>query len=437
MNDYNSDSLSLSQALELIKDREGKSFSAGKVNLAELERLTGITRAKLRRLKGNGFKEKPHGLKGRKSPSTVLSGFAGVLDNLLRNNVTNSEVCFERIAKLGYKGGMTTVKNYVSAHKDLVPAKRRIVSPQGNRGRRYFTEPGQCFQMDWGFVKVKDYSGDEYQAACFAMICHHCGERYAEFFPNAKQENLFIGMIRAFAYMGVPKFVLTDNMKSVVTRRGSDGRPIWNKDYEVFMKAVGFETRLCKPYHPFTKGKVERLMQFVKGNFLAGMRFANVTELNAKALEWCSKQNGLRRGSSCVVPRIEHDEKCSKALSPLRKTREILLYLCPPRRISFDGFVTYEGRRFGVPYSYSGKTVRVCRNGSLVTVHSEDMARRLAEHDVTWSRKDSFCKGQYDISEQPEEFPTAPVRTVIERLEPERPSDKFARFDFSGEAKDD
>ena len=92
-----------------------------------------------------------------------------------------------------------------------------------------------------------------------------------------------------------------------------------------------------------------------------------------------------------MVPRIEHDEKCSKALSPLRKTREILLYLCPPRRISFDGFVTYEGRRFGVPYSYSGKTVRVCRNGSLVTVHSEDMARRLAEHDVTWSRKDSFC----------------------------------------------
>ncbi len=71
-------------------------------------------------------------------------------------------------------------------------------------------------------------------------------------------------MIHAFIYMGIPHYVLTDNMKSVVIKRDFDGRPIWNHDYEVFMKTIGFETRLCKPYHPFTKGKVERLIQFVK-----------------------------------------------------------------------------------------------------------------------------------------------------------------------------
>jgi hypothetical protein len=47
--------------------------------------------------------------------------------------------------------------------------------------------------MDWGFVNVDTGHGDPYKVACFAMICHHCGERYIEFFPNAKQENLFIG----------------------------------------------------------------------------------------------------------------------------------------------------------------------------------------------------------------------------------------------------
>ena len=149
MNENNSDKLSLPQALDLIKDREKESFCLEKVNLAELQRLTGITRAKLRRLKENNFKEKQHGLLGRKSESTVLSGFTGVIDNLLRNNVTNSEVLFEQLCKLGYAGGMTTVKNYILAHKDLIPAKRQIVSPQGNRGRRYSTEPGHCFQMDW------------------------------------------------------------------------------------------------------------------------------------------------------------------------------------------------------------------------------------------------------------------------------------------------
>ena len=85
------------------------------------------------------------------------------------------------------------------------------------------------------------------------MICHHCGECYIEFFPNAKQENLFIGMIHAFQYMGIPRFVLTDNMKSVILHRDLEGHPVWQKDYETFMKTIGFETKLCKPRHPFNE----------------------------------------------------------------------------------------------------------------------------------------------------------------------------------------
>ncbi len=61
--------------------------------------------------------------------------------------------------------------------------------------------------------------------------------------------------------MGVPEYVLTDNMKSVVIRRDLEGRPIWQVDYAAFMACVGFGTRLCKPRHPFTKGKVERLIR--------------------------------------------------------------------------------------------------------------------------------------------------------------------------------
>ena len=76
------------------------------------------------------------------------------------------------------------VKRYIVAHKHLIPAKRQQVAPQGNRGRRYRTDPGEAFQMDWGFTDVLDYDGRSFRVACFAMICHHCGQRYVEFFPK-------------------------------------------------------------------------------------------------------------------------------------------------------------------------------------------------------------------------------------------------------------
>lgn len=47
--------------------------------------------------------------------------------------------------------------------------------------------------MDWGFVKLLDKAGNEYQVACFALCHHHCGNMFIELFPNAKWENLFIG----------------------------------------------------------------------------------------------------------------------------------------------------------------------------------------------------------------------------------------------------
>ena len=115
---------------------------------------------------------------------------------------------------------------------------------------------------------------------------------------------------------------------------------------------------------------------------------------------------------------------------PLQKDPAILLYLFPERRISFDGFVTYEGRRFGVPYSYGKNIVRVNRTDRLLSIYSEDMNKCLVTYNVTWSRKDSFCKDQYVNTEQPEEFPTTPVTAIVQQALEESASDGFNKFNF-------
>lgn len=63
----------IAQAIEEMKSEQGENFSLNQINLAELQRRTGISRAKLRRLKQNGFTEVPHALQGRKSRQTILT----------------------------------------------------------------------------------------------------------------------------------------------------------------------------------------------------------------------------------------------------------------------------------------------------------------------------------------------------------------------------
>lgn len=420
----------ITHAIQQMKAEQGDKFSMEKINLSELSRRTGISRKKLRNARKNNFVILPNGNKGRRRKETVLTGYTTIIDNLLSHAVTNSNVVFERLQENGYKGGLTQVKEYIKAHKYLVPAKRETVAAQGNRGRRYKSDPGEQYQMDWGFVNVDNENGGSYKAACFAMMCHHCGSRYIEFFPNAKQENLFIGMIHAFQHLGIPKTVLTDNMKSVVDHRDSEGHPVWNKDYEAFMKTIGFTTKLCKPRHPFTKGAVERLVRFVKSSFMAGRTFGNITDLNVEAIRWCNNQDNTYHQCVDCIPAKEHAEHCMHSASVFVMTNEIRRYLCPERKVSFDGFVNYEGRRFGVPYRYTNKLCRIQRNGFKIYIFSDDMVHLLATYDVTWSKKDSFCKDQY--VDQPEEFPTMPVQVTMTQKEPVYNS-AFDRFNFNKE----
>ena len=400
------------------------------INVSEFARRAGLTRSKARTIKAKGFRATAHGRCGQKAKRTVMTGHEEVADDLLRRGVTNSSVVYDRLRDDGYEGGLSAVKDYIRAHRDLVPPKRKAAAPQGSRGQRYSTEPGEAFQMDWGFVNLVDETGGTCRIACFCMVCHHCGTCYVEFFPNARQENLFIGMVHAFMAMGVPQYVLTDNMKSVVVRRDADGKPVWQKDYAAFMACVGFRTRLCKPRHPFTKGKVERLVRHVKENFLAGREFHDLTRLNTEALTWCARQGGRYRRAVDCVPADEHAQRCMPAAAALELTDEVSMYLCPRRRVSFDGFVTYEGRRFGVPYWHEGRDVRVSREGGYLHIYNDDLTRELAVHPVTWSRRDSVCEGQWADAE-PLELPTQPVTIYVRAVgRPANPA--FDKFDFAG-----
>src|SRR5690606_41919874 len=95
-----------------------------------------------------------------------------------------------------------------------------------------------------------------------------------------------------------------------------DGRPVWNTRYADFMAALGMIPRVCRPYTPQTKGKVERSILVVKTSFWPGVTFGDLDALNEQAIRWSNHRNAKVQRTTGMRPveriREEPDRKSTR-----------------------------------------------------------------------------------------------------------------------------
>lgn len=77
-------------------------------------------------------------------------------------------------------------------------------------------------------------------------------------------------------------------------------------------------------------------------------------------------------------------------------------------------------------------TKKLDHNNFTLYIYDLELRKVLITHDVTWSRKDSFCKGQF-TDDQPEENPSVPVKISITQKKEDPPKSAFAKFAFGGD----
>jgi transposase len=301
-----------------------------------------------------------HGLKGRTRPSK-LDPFKPKINAMMENGIFNCVVILERLQDMGYNGGITIIKDYV---KPFRPARSAPAV------RRYETLPGKQAQMDWGITHYIDERGNIHKTPAFIMILGSSRSKYVEFTKRCDFYSLLRCMVNAFEYYGgVPEVVLTDRMKTVVD--GSEaGKPIWNSRFEDFAADMGFVPKVCRVRKPQTKGKVERLVDYVKDNFLPGRRFKDLYDLNSQALEWCKKVDSKIHGTTGEIP-LEALSK--EPLQPLPDKAVRDKYRWETRKVTRDGFVSYDGAKYGMPWQYSGREVRVRICGGFFEVYDGEV----------------------------------------------------------------
>ena len=130
---------------------------------------------------------------------------------------------------------------------------------------------------------------------CFLMVLGYSRMRYIEFVTDMSTNTLIRCHQNAFRYFGgYPEEILYDNMKQVVIKRLlKQEDSTLNRQFEDFAGFYGFKPVLCRPYRGQTKGKVERTVQFVRDNFMIGIKYNRLADLNGQALAWAPRGASL------------------------------------------------------------------------------------------------------------------------------------------------
>ncbi|KKL49714.1 hypothetical protein LCGC14_2312770, partial [marine sediment metagenome] len=120
-----------------------------------------------------------------------------------------------------------------------------------------------------------------------------------------------------------------------------------------FADTFGFKPRLCRPYRPQTKGKVESGVKYVKGNFLVGDTFSGLGGLNKEAHVWLNTVANTRiHGTTGEIPASRLKDE---GLSPVRQNMVFDTALYEKRKITNDCLVSYRGSRYGVPHQFASR----------------------------------------------------------------------------------
>lgn len=289
----------------------------------------------------------------------------------------------EKIQEQGFDGCYSIVKHFVRGKKEQLDEKATV---------RFETMPGLQGQVDWAFFEdhLVLENGKQKKLYCFLMILGYSRMRYIEFVTDMSTNTLIRCHQNAFRYFhGYPEEILYDNMKQVVVKRLlKQEDSTMNRQFEDFAGFYGFKPVLCRPYRGQTKGKEERTVAFVRDNFMVGIKYNSLDDLNGQAIAWCNKVNGKVHATTGDIP-FERLKK--EGLNPL--SREYIIDKINLRRVENDCLISYAGIKYSVPAEYVGKDVAVVSLDNMLAAYHE--GKQIALHRISYQKKDMVVNPQH------------------------------------------
>lgn len=361
-----------------------KTRLANKQSLRSIAQDTGHSRNTIRKIaRGEhslqGLSEK----KPRKPRAHKIDPFCDYIRKQVSEYNLSSERILPEIQAMGYQGSIHSLRRFVASIK---ADSQRLAAATV----RFETPPGKQAQCDWGHVgKFLDATGKLIDIYVFVIVLSYSRQMFMRFTTSMKIPTFIECHQKAFEFFeGVPQTILYDNMAQV-----RSGPNKLNTTFADFSDHFGFTVSTHRPYRPRTKGKVERMVDYIKGNFLNAREFSGLEDLNLQGQKWLDETANVRIHSTTKGKPFEFWQQEKDMLIALDPSRPFIPSMRIERTVSKDSFVAAGNSRYSVPPAYIGKRVEITMQGTSITVRSEGAI--IAEHQEAESVGQTIAKEEH------------------------------------------
>jgi transposase len=300
-----------------------------------------------------------------------------VIEACIEAGLTAERIWQDLRSTHGFPGAYNSVKRFVSSLRLCLP--KRVF--------RVECEPGEEVQVD--FMQgplLPDPSHPDKMRRCWILRCvlSHSRKGYSEAVWRQDGESFLRALENALrAFGGVPAMLNLDNLKAAV-KKADWVDPELSPKFADFCRHYGITPMPCRPYCPQHKGKVERSVQHVRHNALAGHKFNTLSELNAHLRHWEATVADTRIHGTTRRQVGEHFSTLEKpALKPL--PQELFPgYVEAKRIVGRDGYVEVAKAYYAAPPEHIGRSVWVRFDGRQVRLFDQ----KKMEHISSYMRLD-------------------------------------------------
>lgn len=358
-----------------------------KPNFSELERALGINRHTIKKYY-DGYEGKP----AEKNKSSKLDKYYEEIKNKINLCGVNQIAVYQYIfQKDNTIGTYSNFKKYLSKY-NLKPNKSKKAH------LRYETDPGEQLQFDWKEdLQMISKHGEIFEFNIFSTTLGYSRLHNFVYSRTKTRSDVERCLMETFKYMnGVPKYLLTDNMRAVVDI--NDNKRKINPEFKQFVKDMGTDIKVCKPKTPETKGKDETCNKFMTWLIPYNYEFEDEKEL-IQIIEKIRNTVNATENQTTNVPPILLFEKEKEHLLPLPNRKIILSYLngLEKSKVYNDSLIYYKGKRYSVNPKYIGQYVQAKQIDNILYIYHNKQL--IATHEITDKiinyNKEDYMNGLY------------------------------------------